>query len=1075
MADEFGGIPVDEPQTDEFGGIAVSEPSLPQIKLSPYEQYRMSGREPVAGPFGPASPEEVPAMLESAQRPFIPLPDTVAKGPLPALYRSVIKPVVEGIESPAGLLMMPALAESAPLRIAAGLGFGGMAAKSGLEKMQSADPQTQLEGRMEFAASPLFALTGGKREKGATPTERIVPEATPEPPEALPKAPEIPPEKAPPTEAPEGEPPTAPATVEASGEPVAAGPPEPAKVEPSATPTVTQEHPPIVGMGGAVPGEFIGSTGADIYGVAQRVREERAAAGQTPAILPGQGVSDVEAVTHGKLLLARDPTLAEKALDAFTKTKAISYDAMSTVRAKGEEASLAARRVEEKFGTDSPEYQNAFENLARWDKVSKEMQTEWHKTGMSQQGQTDIDTGTFTGLQRAFTEATGKTFDEAQSRTAKDLAGKSQKSTADVVAAKDKLFKTLDVAPADPKVQSLADRIVSVLDKGANDALSRIKARRAEGRLFAAGIDPEALGDYAIYGAAKIAKGAIEFSKWSAEMVKDIGDYIQPHLKQIWDAANKHLDQEISKHGPAAEQIKRTFRGKPSTAEGVRAVISTREPGAKFTLDQVKAIWNYAKEHYLSKGVNDFTDVVHGIATDLGMKPDEVREALAQPKGAKKMTDEMYAKMSEQRKIQNQAKMWVKDQQVPGWLRFMRSVPRVFFIDKVFGHGTVGMITHAGLNIFDPTAWKTYWPAFIKQYGLVFKPAYHERMMQELAKDPLFIKARRAGLANDPWRYSDDYQNAAIKTFMGKFGGLVGNRGFDALKIFRQARFNQIWNSYPDLLKTDDMAKMLADSINPATGVTSRAFPEWTGWTFFAPKLEGSRWVWMIGNPARAAAIFKEWKTATPEQKAFAMAELKQKATIAGTYFSLLAMNQGLLKASGSDENINFTNPRKGDFLAFKVSGHNVGLVGPMLGMVRLFANLVHDAAGKRGKLEQLTPRGAAIAEDLGSYARGKLSPFAGQAYNLASQSDFQGRPLPYSSDPVPSYLRKRGVKKYTYGEYAAQELLPIPFEEAFKEVMANQGMNESEIKKYLSALTIAVAAGGTGMRVSKDYNLKGQ
>ena len=841
---------------------------------------------------------------------------------------------------------------------------------------------------------------------------------------------------------------TTPVVGEKSG---GAGAGEVAKVpipeKPPTTPETPGEvGPGIVGLGGAATGELADTAGSDIYGVAQRVRDERSASGQTPAIEPGQGVSAEETVIHGRQLLAKDPLAAQKAVDAFNSNKSISYDALAAVRAKGEEASLAARRIEEKFGTDSIEYQNAFENLAKWDKASKEMQTEWHRTGMAQQGHTDIDTGTFTGLQRAFTEATGKPFDEAQAKKAKDIAAQSQKAETGVEAAKDKLFKALGTPEVDPKVQSLADRIIEVLDKNAGDALARIKARRAEGRLYA-GIPVAELSDYAIYGALKMAKGAIEFSKWSAEMVKDIGDYIEPHLGQIWDAAKTYRDETVLKNVPDA--VKKRVAGGTTSIESVREAIASRSPGKPFTPEQVKKLWAYAQERYLNKGINDFTDLVHGLATDLGLSVDEVRSALAQPRGVKRITDEMYARMAERRRIQSAARAWLKDQQVPGWLRFTRSVPRVFFLDKIFGHGTVGMITHAGLNMFDPRAWNTYWPAFVKQYGLVFKPAYHERMMQELTHDPLYIKARRAGLENDPMRYADDYQNAAIKQFMGKLGGLIGNRGFDALKLFRQARFNQIWNGLPESLKTDAMAKLVADGVNHSTGVVSMPFREWTGWTFFAPKLEGSRWAWMVGDPAKAVRTFKEWTTATPEQRQFAMSELKQKATIAGTYFTLLAMNQGLLSATGSDQKINFTNPRKGDFLAFKAAGHNVGIVGPMLGMVRLFANMYHDSLGKRGKLEKLSSRGSELAEDIGSYARGKLSPFAGQAFNIVSQSDFQGRPLPFSEDRVPAYLRKRGIGRYTYGEYLAQELAPIPIEESIKEVWADQGMSDSDIRKY--------------------------
>lgn len=170
MADEFGGIAVDEPSTDEFGGVPLEEPALPPIKLSPYQKATLSaGAEPVSGPFGPANPQEVASLAEAITSPVKPLPTATGRGPitgpLSAMWNVIGKPVLESAETPAMLLAAPSLAASAPLRIGAGLAFGGMAAKGGLEKMASKDPQTQLEGRMELASAPLLALAGGQPEK----------------------------------------------------------------------------------------------------------------------------------------------------------------------------------------------------------------------------------------------------------------------------------------------------------------------------------------------------------------------------------------------------------------------------------------------------------------------------------------------------------------------------------------------------------------------------------------------------------------------------------------------------------------------------------------------------------------------------------------------------------------------------------------------------------------------------------------------------------------------------------------------------------------------------------------------
>lgn len=713
--------------------------------------------------------------------------------------------------------------------------------------------------------------------------------------------------------------------------------------------TKPPKGPGPIGMGGAATGEIqaTGPRGEPTHGIAARVLEQRRQQGVIAPVEPGEGISPEESIERGRQLLAQgvDP---EGVLEDFDRTKAVSADGIAVVRAQGERLARTAYAMADAHGIHSPEYEAAWEADSEWAKRTKPMQTEWHKIGQAQQGETEIDTGTFHGLRKAFFESTGKDFTPKQ-------------------------------------------------------------AKEAEG----------------------IAKG----------------------VKEATEAADK------AKHDVFAEvgkQAKATPEKKPKAPK----------PGEIATPDAI-TLWKRSKA-MIDAGENDFDALRHKLAQEFGIPVDEVTRKLAEPKSARTLTDDMYRKMAEQRRMVNQAKQWLKNEQVPGWLQFARKVPRVFFTAKILGHGTVGMITHAGLNIFNPIAWRTYWPNFFRQYRLILDKPYHERMMQDLLRDPLFTKARRAGLANDPFRYQDDYQTPTLVKWLDRIG-LTGNRGFDALKLFRQARFNQIWNATPDTVQTPAYAKMVAASVNWATGAVRQPFREWANWTFFAPRLEASRWAWAVKGPWDAAKTFVDWNKATPEEKAFAMSQLKEKAAIAGTYYSLLMLNQGLLSASGSDQRINFTNPRRGDFLAFKAAGHNIGIVGPMLGMVRLFANLYHAAAGKRGKVESLTPRASEFGQIGLEYARGKLSPFAGFGVDVVSQADFQGRPMPYSTDAVPKYLRRQGLGRYTYGEYAAQEFTPIPVSEAVREVWHDQGMGDDEIDALLKALLVGVAAGSTGARVSAE------
>ena len=220
--------------------------------------------------------------------------------------------------------------------------------------------------------------------------------------------------------------------------------------------------------------------------------------------------------------------------------------------------------------------------------------------------------------------------------------------------------------------------------------------------------------------------------------------------------------------------------------------------------------------------------------------------------------------------------------------------------------------------------------------------------------------------------------------------------------------------------------------------------------------------------------------------KRFVMRQFREKTAIAATYASLLALNQAMLNATGSDQKINAPgldpnwNPRRGDFMAFKIAGKQVGIISPLIGMVRLFAELTHIAYGERSRYEQLTPRYQAGAEAIGQYARGKFSPIVGTATDLlATHTDFSGRPLPdtafdyelpYTADKVPRYMQQQGIEEYKWPEYFSEQLPPIPFEEAIKEVWDYQG--GSNLEKWLNAFEAGFVA-LSGARVRTDPHIE--
>ncbi len=1378
-----------EPTESDVMGLLGQQQPIPPIKLSPYEQYQMGGGEPVSGPFGPANPQEVTGLVNALTSPIKELPTATSKGALPAFYNAVVKPSIEALETPAMMLGAPALAESVPLRIAAGLGFGGLAAKSGLEAMQSQDPQTQLEGRMQLASVPLLAFGGGLEFGKAKPTftETTLPRATQalkqsitEVPDAeavrsdtgqpqetgqvrqgsqadsggdLQQTPSGPPNApgqaqvgvtseiplgTPPAAVTEWETPAASAVSSAQGGEAVTSPAKPATPDTTSPETVAQ-GPGIVGLGGAEAAE-IPETGAggDIYGISQRVREERARAGQVDPVESGEGINPQQAFERGEQLLSQGFD-APKALDNFLKTESATPDDVIGIRAYGERLAAGARNIEELSGTDSDQYREAYKALSDWDKRSKGLATAAHKMMVAHQGQVDLDTGSFTSLQRFYEAATDKPFKAPDAKAAEKIAKvneNAQKAVSKVVTEVNNVFQT---DPVEPHVLSLAQRITDALDKTAGDALSRIKARRAEGRLFT-GIDPVELADYAVYGASKIAKGAVEFSKWSAEMTADIGDYIKDHLKQIWDASNERLDETVERSVPEKERVnvKRTIRKQSaldaekdalaaasrtvrenairiakldtksrvaqtvadqellekqkapelkavksaqqltikeaiksakeaskvdektvideqqkaseralkaahditkreairtareasevkersgpseqskSAAEALESVnkiavenairraklenksrlekvaseqklIATQKAAAikalkiaqemerKATLrvareaarvkeevdlneqqkatdaaleaankvvrdnavrvadaenkkrsatqakekkaaieerrqaevalrksqnearqaaiksakaeranmaNPMKRVWK-AVRGYLDKGETDQDTIRTKVATDFGMKPEQVYRLLARDERVKRLMDDMWLKQQTARRLKQNAKRWVVSLDEPKFKKFLESVPNAMFRAKVFGHMGVAFGTHAPAVGFMPKYWGDLAVDYGKMWGMGLSKTFYERQIQDLMNRKNFVPANRFGLDNHPERFEE--YNPKGKTN-------AGGRSYTALKFIRQDIFDKIWDNLPKSEQTDEVGWSIANRINHMTGTLSTKAPPKSlqgrmkadvkpptnaAKALFAPTLLFSRYHFIFGDTIQDLGILTHWDTATPGEKAAVKFDVNTKLWVAGTGLALLTANAGLLSATGSKQKINFTDPTRSDWLKFKAFGLTFSPGNAMLSMARIIPREIVTIAGSKKAREDEN-----AATKAWEFARGQMSPFAGTATDLFFGSDYSGRPLPRKlfgtmeqKARVPLRQREQGVKPYTWPEYAFQQASPIPFQEGLREVWKNGwGMSDKQIDGFLKALEISGIMGATGARVSEDWETK--
>jgi GNAT superfamily N-acetyltransferase len=95
-----------------------------------------------------------------------------------------------------------------------------------------------------------------------------------------------------------------------------------------------------------------------------------------------------------------------------------------------------------------------------------------------------------------------------------------------------------------------AEGIHSTLDSAADAAMQRMRDRGTfTGSKLSAGIPVDDLADMAIWGASKLAKGTVDFAKWSKEILAEAGPAaarLAPELPKLYAQAQKTLDRHIA-------------------------------------------------------------------------------------------------------------------------------------------------------------------------------------------------------------------------------------------------------------------------------------------------------------------------------------------------------------------------------------------------------------------------------------------------------------------------------------------------------------------------------------------------
>ena len=779
----------------------------------------------------------------------------------------------------------------------------------------------------------------------------------------------------------------------------------------------------------------------------------------------GDVLTPEEYSEKGKLLIKNgaDPI---KAAEEFKKDNKVNSDIISVARAHFNELIRNANDARIKFGINSEEYKKSIKEANDWAKnVVKPMGTAFGEIGRSLQGQVDLDTGNFVSVSMAVQEKTGKDLSTEQTKEVERL--------------------TKNVSDLNNKIQDLEKKLTDTIGKGEKAEPKVKEGIKEKSKEIANVIRKGKLSRPDIFSSASPASlvwdAAVEITAKTVEVSGDIAQAIADGLEHIKNSDwYKNSDSDKQK---AAQKAFRDF----VQNQDIKIKFAEKKDN-KFTTEEAKSIWEYAKEEYLDKG-SDYKEMLNGVSKDLGLNRDQVRTAISQPKGAKEITDEMYRNINKRNNAINEAKQWVEEQGNSKTKNFLKSVPSAFFKLKTFGHGTVGGITHAGTNIFQVSKWKSYFPFFAKQFKYAFgDTAKYEMAMEDLKNDPQFTFWQRAGLAVDPKIKYDDYQGNYVDA-EGKVNGIkklfnrlavTGDRGFNALKVYRLDLAKGFYDRLSNEEKADpNTAKEIAKLVNHSTGTSELdlgrgAVSKFVSTAFFAPKLEASRWQGLIGDPVKAAKTFTNWKEASPAEKAGAKLVARNAGEKIATYVALLAANSALLSLMGSKQKINYTNPLSSDWLKFKTGGgKTLDITGGTLASMKLLGTLIDNTViGATGTKKELFKKPAEKDyQAIGTQLRYKLSPFASTIADLVETTDAMGRPLPYSN-----VKPKKGETKYTYLSYVGQQQAPIPVSAGIREAigsMKERGMTNLQIKDVLMGTLYFTVEGFTGAKLGNEPKKK--
>jgi hypothetical protein len=487
--------------------------------------------------------------------------------------------------------------------------------------------------------------------------------------------------------------------------------------------------------------------------------------------------------------------------------------------------------------------------------------------------------------------------------------------------------------------------------------------------------------------------------------------------------------------------------------------------------EERQVIWRWAKANGIDHGlpIDKVGDAINAHFFNGVGKPEWITDILSGRKTPyRELSTAAWKAQYNRRVIVSQAKDISGQQAMHPVLRGIKKIWDFPRTAAVFGHGVVFPVTHAGDLVLRPSSWGVFMKGFLNTYEKSFNfkggDAAVARMMDGIKRQPLYDTALRSGLD----------LNERISDIAGT--SKMSGRAWSALTAMRFELWNRAMQKFANRPQAEvlDIGKNLAEWANHATGSGKGPISKLGGGFLFGPKLTQSKLNRLLVDPVKTAGTFANWNNATPGEKAVALRRLSGLGQYVGTGLGLLAVNQGVLWATGQKDKdgkplkINLTDPFKGDFLAFKSGGLEWSLpgmhsefkeLGKLLAISFENSKEINKIYRTKSKFDQATT-------ELKNYALSKAVPAVGVIREAMTARDFLGRPLPWSPEKGTPSKPRIGWTEYLLSHG------PIPLQGPIRYVydqLRAKGSSAMDAMGIIKGLIIT-GVGATGMHIGVDY-----